>query len=134
MSYNHSQQDLCLKIQRELEKQGFNVWIDESCASGDLLQCIAEGIENASVFLMVINKPYFQSHWCQAEAEYAFQLKKKIIPIVVDPNYTAHGWLGIIKGTKLHIDFTKVPFDEAMKKLVCEIEAAFKSIEMFSND
>jgi hypothetical protein len=134
MSYNHSQQDLCLKIQRELEKQGFNVWIDESCASGDLLQCIAEGIENASVFLMVINKPYFQSHWCQAEAEYAFQLKKKIIPIVVDPNYTAHGWLGIIKGTKLHIDFTKVPFDEAMKKLVWEIEAAFKSIQMFSND
>jgi hypothetical protein len=133
-SYCHSQKDLCLEIQRELEKEDFNVWIDEYCASGDLLECIPKGLQNAPVFLMVTNKPYFQSYFCQAEAKYAFQLKKKIIPILMEDDYMAHDWLGFIKGTKLHIDFTKFPFDTAMKKLVHEIEAAFKSCEVKGND
>jgi hypothetical protein len=38
---------------------------------------------------MVINKPYFQSYFCQAEAKYAFQLKKKIIPILMEDDYIA---------------------------------------------
>jgi hypothetical protein len=89
LSYNHSQQELCLQIQQALEKEGFNVWIDEKCVQGDLLQCIAEGMENAPVFLMLISKQYYESFYCQAEAEYAFELRKKIIPIVMQKDYIA---------------------------------------------
>jgi hypothetical protein len=77
ISYSHSQQDLCLEMQRVLKNEGFHVWIDEYCVEGDILKCIAEGIENALVFLMVINEQYYQSFYCQAEAEYAFELRKK---------------------------------------------------------
>ncbi len=35
----------------------------------------------------------------------------------------AAGWLGIINGPKLHIDFSKLPFDEALHLLLREIEA-----------
>jgi hypothetical protein len=53
-----------------------------------------------------------------------------MIPILVQANYKAHGWLGLIKGTKLHIDFTKHKFDKAMELLIHQIKAAFKSSEI----
>jgi hypothetical protein len=35
----------------------------------------------------------------------------------------ALGWLGIINGSKLHIDFSKLPFEEAFHLLIREIES-----------
>ena len=37
--------------------------------------------------------------------------------------YKPSGWLGIINGAKLHIDFSQLSFDEAFNLLVREIEA-----------
>ena len=37
--------------------------------------------------------------------------------------YRPIGWLGIINGSKLHIDFSQLPFEEAFNLLVREIEA-----------
>ena len=34
----------------------------------------------------------------------------------------ANGWLGIINGSKLHIDFSQLQFDHAFDLLVREIE------------
>ncbi|CAF1216855.1 unnamed protein product [Adineta steineri] len=40
----------------------------------------------------------------------------------------ALGWLGIINGSKLHIDFSKYAFDEAFNALVREIESVRSSL------
>ncbi len=42
-------------------------------------------------------------------------------------------YIGLIKGTKLHIDFTKHKFDKAMELLIHQIKAAFKSSEIDEN-
>lgn len=34
------------------------------------------------------------------EAEYAFEQRKRIIPVLTEHGYTADGWLGMILGTK----------------------------------
>jgi len=39
------------------------------------------------------------------EAEYAYQKGKRIIPLKMEQNYSADGWLGIILGTKLYYEF-----------------------------
>ena len=39
------------------------------------------------------------------EAEYAYQLRKQIIPLMMEPRFQPHSWLGIIMGTKLWMDF-----------------------------
>ena len=36
------------------------------------------------------------------EAEYAYTLKKRIIPILVEDGYRPDGWLGLLVGTKLY--------------------------------
>jgi hypothetical protein len=44
--------------------------------------------------------------------------------------YVPDGWLGIILGSKIYVNFTKNAFDECMRKLIFEIEhhAGQKSI------
>ena len=56
------------------------------------------------------------------EAEYAFRLKKPIIPLLVEGKYTADGWLREVLRTKSCIEFTdKEQFENGMNKLIKEI-------------
>ena len=43
--------------------------------------------------------------------------------MLMQRGYKAAGWLGIINGSKLFIDFSKLQFDEAFNLLLREIEA-----------
>lgn len=43
--------------------------------------------------------------------------------MLMQPGYKAAGWLGIINGSKLYVDFSAGLFDEAFKLLLREIEA-----------
>ena len=44
-----------------------------------------------------------------AEAEYAYTRRKPIIPLMMEENYRPDGWLGIILGSKLYMNFKKDP-------------------------
>ena len=60
----------------------------------------------------------------EAEAQYSFRLKKTIIPLVMQKGYhNVTGWLGIIMGVKIFIDFTKYPFEESVRRLKKEINS-----------
>ena len=62
------------------------------------------------------------------EAEYAFQLKKKIVPLKMEKNYKADGWLGFIIGAKLFFDFSgKYPFENKMTELIKEVQVSLKT-------
>lgn len=52
------------------------------------------------------------------------------IPMLMQTGYRPQGWLGIINGAKLHIDFSQLPFDQACQLLVREIEAVRTSLEV----
>lgn len=41
-----------------------------------------------------------------SEADYAFQLRKDYIPLMLQKKYRPDGWLGIILGAKLYFDFS----------------------------
>ena len=41
-------------------------------------------------------------HYFYTEANYAYKLKRPIIPLLMEENYDPDGWLGIILGTKLY--------------------------------
>ena len=50
------------------------------------------------------------------------RLNKPIIPLLVEKNYKADGWLGIFCGAKLWIEFTdKELFKNGMSRLIKEI-------------
>jgi hypothetical protein len=88
---------------------------------------MANAIENSSCVLMCMTEAYKQSANCRAEAEYAFQLKKPIVPLIMQKNYKPNGWLGIILGSKIFVDFTKCEPGECFKWLVKELGPIFGS-------
>ena len=44
---------------------------------------------------------------CRTEAEYAFQQRKKIIPVIMESSYKPSGWLGALMGTRLYFDMSE---------------------------
>ena len=53
---------------------------------------------------------------------------------MMQTGYRPSGWLGIINGSKLHIDFSQLPFEEAFILLLREIEAIRTSSGIGLND
>jgi arsenate reductase-like glutaredoxin family protein len=85
---------------------------------------MAEAVENSFCVLICITEKYRQSINCQAEAQYAFKLNKPIIPLIMQKGYeNVTGWLGIIMGDKIFINFTKYEFEECLRRLSNEIVA-----------
>lgn len=66
----------------------------------------------------------------QTEAEYAYQLQKWIIPLMMDMYYEPDGWLGLILGAKYYMDFSGIVlFEESVQKLTRELDSSKGSFE-----
>ena len=126
-SYNSKSKELCLKIKNELEKNGLTVWIDVENVCGSSLESRERAIEASYCVLMCMTEKYKQSSNCRLEAEYSLNLNKPIIPLLMEKSYTPDGWLGILSGSSVSIDFTKKEFDESFKRLYEEIKYIIKT-------
>ncbi|CAF4270742.1 unnamed protein product, partial [Adineta steineri] len=87
----------------------YNVWLDVDNINGGVLESMAQAVENSSIVLICMNEQYKQSYYCRLEAEYATELRKPCIPCLMQPRFRPYGWLGIIKGAKIHVDFATSP-------------------------
>ena len=122
ISYNTASRELVLKIKSELEKLNLKIWLDVNDMHDSTVESMASAIENAECVLMCVTEKYRQSVNCQAEAKYAFRLQKQIIPLILQSGYAnVEGWLGFIISDKIFIDFTKYDFNDAMNRLVKQI-------------
>ncbi|XP_046574512.1 uncharacterized protein LOC124282547 [Haliotis rubra] len=122
ISYQWTDQKLVLKIKESLRQKGYKIWMDVDHMEGSTLQAMAEAVQNASVVLVCMSERYKLSQNCRSEAEYAFSLEKKIVPLLMQRAYKPDGWLGMIKGTKLFFDFSgKYPYDQKLTDLVKEL-------------
>jgi hypothetical protein len=137
ISYCWDNKPLCRTIYERFQKDGYQVWIDESQMFGSIIERMAEGIENSEFILMCMSSSYKKSLNCQAEAEYAFKRKKKIVPLMLELRYKADGWLGLIAGSKIYINFAdKVgeEFEKAYEMLLTELQHnGLKLIEPVTN-
>ncbi|XP_053382962.1 uncharacterized protein LOC123539905 isoform X2 [Mercenaria mercenaria] len=126
ISYQWADQQVLKNVRDNIKARGYKVWMDIDQMGGSTLQAMAEGVEGADVFLMCMSSKYKHSPACRAEAEYAFQLRKKIIPLKMERGYTPDGWLGFIVGAKLFFEFSpKYPFEDKMKALLKELNQVF---------
>ncbi|XP_076083083.1 uncharacterized protein LOC143054087 isoform X1 [Mytilus galloprovincialis] len=122
ISYNWGHQPMVKQIRDNLRNSGIKVWMDVDDMQGSTLQAMAKAVEQADIVLVCYSFKYKNSDNCRAEAEYAFQLKKKIIPLKMEMNYKADGWLGFIIGAKLFYDFSgKYPVEKKTNELIREI-------------
>ncbi|XP_072047559.1 uncharacterized protein [Amphiura filiformis] len=127
ISYQWDHQDRAIKIRDKLQQAGYRVWIDVNMMEDNLLNAMAKGVDEAGAILMCISSKYKASANCQAEANYAFKLKKPIIPVKVEKDYEADGWLGIVIGTSLYFNaYSDDVMEKTWPQLLRQLESVAK--------
>ncbi|XP_033100617.1 uncharacterized protein LOC117104068, partial [Anneissia japonica] len=122
ISYQWDVQSLVVKIKDALKDCGYKVWIDVESMEGSTLQAMAEAVEDAETVLICITEKYKFSQNCRTEAEYAFQQRKHIVPLMLEQEYKPDGWLGMILGTKLYVEFRgNYDFNQQIPRLTKQI-------------
>ena len=130
ISYQQDAQEIMIQVKNQLQANGCRVWMDLEQMSGSTLETRAKAVENAAVVLICVSQRYKESPNCRSEAEYAYQLEKDIIPLMMEKNYKADGWLGMLLGTKLCIGFqSKDNIDSGVAKLVRELAGRGKDVD-----
>ena len=121
ISYSHKDKELCKQLYDELIKAGYRVWIDFDQMHGNVMDAMAQAIEQAHTVIICLSEDYRKSNYCRAEAQYAFQRQRRIVPVLVQKHYKPDGWLLFLIGQLLYVDFTKYEFSRAMTMLRKEL-------------
>ncbi|GFR63320.1 hypothetical protein ElyMa_000153500 [Elysia marginata] len=119
ISYQWANQEAIKRICAELRTHGIPVWIDIDYMGGSTLQAMAQAVEDSFAVIIAMSQKYKDSPNTRAEAEYTFQQRKPIIPLIMQNGYRPDGWLGLILGSKLYYDFSgKYSFESRMDGLL----------------
>ncbi|KAL4227784.1 hypothetical protein ACF0H5_013220 [Mactra antiquata] len=120
ISYCWGDKENVLRIYEILNKEGYRLWIDvhNMAQYTNILDGMAQAIEDAYAVIICFSEKYKNSQNCRTEANYVFQLQKKIVPLKMQRGYKPDGWLGILIGARLYIEFSPhYDFDTQMGKL-----------------
>eukprot|EP01046_Picozoa_sp_COSAG06_P069348 COSAG06_NODE_18874_length_864_cov_1.048366_1_plen_126_part_10 len=87
---------------------------------------MSEAVEGAECMLYGVSEKYKESANCRLELNYGSQVldDDQLIPLMMQKDYRATGWLGLILGTKLWYEFypaavdTQAKFDRQIDSLV----------------
>ena len=130
ISYQWDSQEVLIEVKNRLQASGYRVWMDLEQMRGSTLEAMAKAVENSSVVLVCVSERYKESPNCRSEAEYAYQLRKDIIPLMMQRKYRGDGWLGMLVGTKLWFDFqSKQSIEPGVTKLIKELGVRGKDVD-----
>lgn len=121
LSYCHQNKELCHRIYNRLLKDNYKVWIDLENMYGSTIERMADAIDNSDFILICMSSGYKSSNFCQLEAEYTFKSQRSFVPLIVENGYKPTGWLSMLVGLRMYVDFTKFSFDVAYDKLINEL-------------
>ena len=131
ISYQWDSQEVLVEVKKRLQASGYRVWMDLEQMGGSTLEAMAKAVENSSVVLICVSERYKESPNCRSEAEYAYQLRKDIIPLMMQRKYRGDGWLGMLVGTKLWFDFqNKLVLEQGVTKLIRELGGRGKELDV----
>ena len=125
LSYQWDAKPLVRQVSEALKRVGINTWIDdEMMAMGkDVLESMAEGVENASCVVVFFSDAYKESVNCRRECKFARKTNKPVVYVRAEPNYFPQGWLGLLMEETLWLDMSAADkLDGALVKLQREIE------------
>lgn len=106
LSYSWAQKPAAKHLKLQLESRGFTVALDEHFMQANIYQAMSRAINGADVIFLLTSYEYRLSPNCQREASYAADLRKKIVPVVVQEGYRPDDWLGFVIAGLLYHDLS----------------------------
>jgi len=123
ISYSHQEKTLCKQLYQELAKAGYRVCIDLHQIHENVMDAMVQAIDRSHTIIICMSEHYRKSNFCRAEAHYAFQRQRKIVPVLLQQHYKPDGWLLFLIGQLLYVNFTKYEFALAMNMLLKEVKS-----------
>ncbi|CAF4030993.1 unnamed protein product [Rotaria magnacalcarata] len=114
---------ICRRIYEKLVDVGCRVWIDFDQIHGNVMDTMAQAIEQSNTIIICMSEEYRKSNYCRAAANYAFQRGTRIVPILLQEHYHPDGWLLFIVSQFIFVDFTRCEFSQAIEILIKELKA-----------
>jgi hypothetical protein len=94
ISYQWDSKPVALQVRDHLlSLEPFNAIMDMTGIHGNFLEWMEESVQASDALLLLVTPKYQMSTNCRAEACRAHELKKKMVPITLDPLYSGAGWL-----------------------------------------
>ena len=92
ISYSHKDKAYVHKLQKALQDEGFDVWIDDRIDYGKIWPLvIQEQLDSSDALILVMTLSSFESFWVQNELERARQKKKPIFTLLLEGDV----WLSV---------------------------------------
>jgi len=87
VSYSRRDSEFVRRLASSIAERGKEIWVDtEGIADGEVFpEAIKRAIEQSDAFLFVITPASVASAYCENEVEYARELQKRIVPVLLDP-------------------------------------------------
>ncbi|CAM4788055.1 unnamed protein product [Rotaria magnacalcarata] len=98
LSYQWNNQELVKRVANMLKQMNIPIWFDiAGDMKGNINSAMANGVEGAAAIISFSTVAYSNSINCQKEFTYARQLKKSIVPVLLENEKNLQNtWLGII--------------------------------------
>jgi hypothetical protein len=92
ISYSHKDKDYVHKLQKALQKEGFEVWIDDRIDYGTSWpRILQEKLDTCDAFILVASENSYESEWVQNEVARAKRKGKPFFPLLVNGD----AWLSV---------------------------------------
>ena len=112
-SYSHAKKSFAVHLFDVFTKLGFRVWLDQNNMGHNMMTSMQQGIDQSTVTISLVDQNYQQSKNCQRELEYARNVaKKSVVVVIVEGNFWSWSTdifkeLCDIK-TKMYVDLSEV--------------------------
>ncbi|CAF3993821.1 unnamed protein product [Adineta steineri] len=111
ISYDRSSIRTYRKIYNRLIERNYKVWMNVEHMFDDIL--------------------YYESDSYRLKAEYAVKNLIKCTPCLMEEKFQPRSWLGVIKGSNVHVDFSSQDdFDESFEQLIRQITFIEKQLSI----
>lgn len=119
ISYSHEDKAFVQRLYEELQGLPFDIlWDEKELKVGDNIKIKTEELLDSSDYLLFVSsKNSAGSQWATIEIEKALEMKKKILPVVIDDSQPPE-----IARQILYADFSS-SFENGMNKLVSALRA-----------
>lgn len=105
LSYQWDHQDVVKQMRLLLEQRGIRVWMDLGDMTADIYDSMAEGVQGAICVVACMSQAYQVSANCKLELKFAQQSGVLIVPAMMNSDWKAAGWLGLVTAGMLWTPF-----------------------------
>ena len=114
ISYSHKDREYVHKLQETLQREGFDVWVDDRIDYGTAWpNVIQDRLDSSDALILVMTTNSFKSNWVQNELAWAWQLRKPIFPLLLEGDI----WEPIQAIQYIDVRDKSLPFEKFYRRL-----------------